>query len=222
MKIGATDGSEIQALVALGADVHAKGGRNASTALHRAATVQTAQALLDCGAIVDDGNFCSWTPLMYVCNGNSSADRAGVVTTLLESGAQVNALNNRGMTALHMAGGKFQGSGSPPESEAVMLVSLLLAAGANTTLKNNNGQTALELARAGNRSEVAKALQQAVPRRIFFNPVIELQSLRNENTRLRQLVDAANRRIEQVTGVENQDVAKLGSESGPGSSDTSI
>jgi ankyrin repeat protein len=72
------------------------------------------------------------------------------VALLLESGAEINAADDNGMTALMEAAAW----GHTP------MVRLLLAAGADSELRNKQGQTAWGLAALGNHTEVAELFKK--------------------------------------------------------------
>eukprot|EP00808_Paulinella_micropora_P006456 g79812.t1 len=137
------------ALLAAGANVHASGS-NGSTALHRASAngqTATAEVLLAAGAVVNATDN----------NGSTSLHRAGangqvtMAELLLAAGADLNATNKHGYTALHYAG---------REGHTAM-AEVLLMAGAVVDTQTSDGKTALDLARANNKIETVKLLEES-------------------------------------------------------------
>ena len=81
---------------------------------------------------------------------------AGVVRALLEGGADPNAIDRRGVTALHHAAGEGNAE----------LVRLLLERGANPHYRDENWEsTALDWAEHEGHTEVAATLRQAMARK---------------------------------------------------------
>lgn len=76
-------------------------------------------------------------------------DQRGV-RWLLENGANVNALDDSGMTPLHAAARRNTG---------IRTVTALLDHGADPTIRDTNGHTPLDLARASNRSRIIDVLE---------------------------------------------------------------
>jgi ankyrin repeat protein len=108
---------------------------------------EMAQLLLDGGADPDvvSRNAMSLRPLH-----SASASRAlGIVRMLLEHGADVNAQQHGGWTALHAAA----------KHGDLRLVELLLSRGADSALASADGRTALDLAGESGEAEVVKALR---------------------------------------------------------------
>ena len=81
----------------------------------------------------------------------ASGGDAAAVQALLAKGAELNAKNNDGVTALIVASGNGH----------LDVVQALLAKGADVNAKDNNGWTALDAAAAGGHAEI-RALLQAV------------------------------------------------------------
>ena len=145
--------SVIPALVAAGADVNAKGGRDGTdrtpqghTPLHYAADGGHAAAvsvLLAEGADPNVKAKGGGTPLHEVFTDSGSA---AVVAALLAGGASVNVKNDVGAAPLHVAALGYSNHG---EEDKVLRVSLLIDAGADVNAKNNNGRTPLYNSNAG-------------------------------------------------------------------------
>ena len=121
-------------LIKKGADpnaVDANGNSLLSTAC-RWGYADQVQFLLSHGASVDKPRSPGGrTALIVACAYYAKTD---VVKTLLDKGADVNAADNKGVTALMMAS----------EFQKADIVKLLLAAGANVKLKDKTGKTALD------------------------------------------------------------------------------
>ena len=136
--------SVIPALVAAGADVNAKGGRDGTdrtpqghTPLHYAADGGHAAAvsvLLAEGADPNVKSKGGGTPLHEVF---TDSGNAAVVAALLAGGASVNVRNDVGETPLHLA------VYDALWKDSVDGVSLLIAAGADVNAKDNGGYTPL-------------------------------------------------------------------------------
>ena len=69
---------------------------------------------------------------------------------LIENGAEVDAIQNGGFTALHTAAHNGQ----------IKMIKLLIAAGANPKIKNNENKTPEDLAREGGHGKVVDYLNQ--------------------------------------------------------------
>lgn len=116
------------------------------TALHVAAAghrVEIARILLDFGAKVDAaGNHLHAQPLHYAADDSShspsetSARRAAMLQLLLDAGAEIDAPDKNGATALHHA----------VRDRCVTAVKVLLAARADAAIRNKSGSTAFHLA----------------------------------------------------------------------------
>lgn len=92
--------------------------------------------LITAGADVDAKDVGDWTPLHFAAR----TDSPEVVQLLLDSGADVNAINGRGETSITIA------AGSTAASEAGVL-DLLRARGADPFLKGEDGVSAIEFAK---------------------------------------------------------------------------
>ena len=122
------------------------------TLLHLAAFFghpELAKALLNHGADINSRSTNSMknTPLHAAVAGR----KANVVQVLLDRGAEVNALQEGGWTALH---------GAAQSGDRVM-VEMLLAHGANASARAGNNQSALDLALLKGHQEVVSELELA-------------------------------------------------------------
>lgn len=162
----------IKLLVAHGADVNAQiksyfSGDELTSVLNLAAhrgTLETCQALLDCGADVNGGTGSPYTPLFTALNSAKVetvkllVDRGAAVTRkdslgrtllhvaagqdhpeeidqLIKAGADVDAVDKDGQTALHVAANRGYSG----------VIARLLASGASVNIRNNRGQTPLDV-----------------------------------------------------------------------------
>ncbi|MEO8609272.1 MAG: ankyrin repeat domain-containing protein [Chloroflexota bacterium] len=135
----------IELLVAHGVDVRAVDGGIFLTAVD----ITIFRYLIDNGAPVDKPGKNSTPPLAFIARGDK-AERPDKVQALLEHGAQVNAADPKGRTALHGAavGGH------------VKVMRILLDHGADVRLRDHEGQTALALARTGGKTAAIELLKQ--------------------------------------------------------------
>eukprot|EP00727_Mastigamoeba_balamuthi_P012208 m51a1_g761 hypothetical protein (228) ;mRNA; r:555311-556321 len=150
------------------------------TAVHWAAAgghVELLRYLLGRGAAAQPSDESGWTPLMSA----SSAGRAAAVRVLaFDSSVDVNAVNERGCTALHYACSKGHAeaaslllqkgarvavkdsTGMTPLHRAVSggpaIVELLLSNGASVDARNKSGETALHIAAQMRNIDTAVAL----------------------------------------------------------------
>jgi ankyrin repeat protein len=107
---------------------------------------QAVELLLKSGAKTDDE---SRNPArLHPINSAAAARNARAVALLLEHGANVNAAQNGGYTALHSAA----------HNGDVETVKLLLEKGADPSLTSDDGRTPLEMARLDNHTEVIALL----------------------------------------------------------------
>jgi len=131
----AGNAAEVRALLAGGADVHAKEGPYRRTALHWSGYyghVAAVEALLAGGADVHAKDNAGRTALHWAV----AKGHVAIVEALLAGGADVHAKDMFGETALHQAGTEGH----------VAAVEALLAGGADVHAKDNNGMTACDLA----------------------------------------------------------------------------
>jgi ankyrin repeat protein len=119
------------------------------TALHFAAFFGGAPAallLLDAGA---DPDAAARNPMRVAPIHSAAAGRTAVVPLLIERGADVNARQQGGWTALHEAAHRGD----------LELTEALLAAGADPRLANDEGITAAQLARDAGHAALADRLE---------------------------------------------------------------
>lgn len=172
--------SIVSLLLSLGADAHRRGLTDGRSALHDATGNMAfpfpigpvnvdrravIEILVKAGIPVDIRDYAHHTPLIW----NRTGDPI-VVSTLVAFGADVNAQDTSGATALMT-------NDDPKATE------LLLAAGANPFLKDLNGRTVRESHDDSDGLRQRAAIISAVDRWIEANPTAA-QSARNEATRL--------------------------------------
>ncbi|XP_047100925.1 ankyrin repeat and protein kinase domain-containing protein 1-like [Schistocerca piceifrons] len=171
---------ELMALLAVGADVLARGGEG-ETCLHRAARrgqVEAARRLLENGAEVDSRNSRQSTPLHLA----AESGHAAVVRLLLSSAADPNARNQYEKTPLHYAAqyghtdvvrllltsspyhnARNQNGWTPLHLAAysghTAAAIVLLEAGADRGARNNSGNTPLDIARQNDRQQLLDLLR---------------------------------------------------------------
>ena len=102
-------------------------------------------------SVVHAANNEKYTPLMYA----ALKSRLGVMKDLIAAGANVQAKNSEGNTALHLV------AQVPREELAMTLVAALIASGASVDDQNTEGFTALMIACRYGRLELVKALLKA-------------------------------------------------------------
>lgn len=137
------------------------------TALHVAAAgyrVEIAKLLLDAGADPNSAlNHRRRGPLHYAADGYivsklwTEKNQVAMIRLLFKAGAEINAQDKNGATALHRA----------VRTRCAAAVQCLLDAGADATIKNKPGSTAFHLAvqntgRGGSGAEIAKTAQREI------------------------------------------------------------
>lgn len=141
------DPETLQRLLDHGAKVNLA-GVNGWTALMVAAAkghAPAARLLLKAGADPGAADIFQWTPLMRA----AYEGRTGVVRVLLDyRGAAVNAVDDKGATALHHAAAQGEKA----------ICRLLLAHGARVMLRDAAGRTPVDIARQAGYPELAKAI----------------------------------------------------------------
>ncbi len=152
---------QVEAGLAAGVDVDAIGS-NGQTALHYAAfygRMPVLERLLAANADVnvrsdEDGlGKAESTPLVLVASSFFAPNRPEVIQRLVDAGADLNARDNAGMTALMRA---IEGARPFPDA-----VEALIAAGANLDIVNIQGNTALMYAVFRRRDELVTVLRDA-------------------------------------------------------------
>lgn len=137
-------------LIAMGADVNAVSASGMSVLSYCAQSGQwdCANVLLDAGADPRIANVYGITPLHFLAgsgpNALSEIDVNDLVHKLMKAGADINAQDVDGRTALHTAARHL----------CMATVDALIAHGASSTIVNNQGKTALDIANLS--SEQAK------------------------------------------------------------------
>jgi ankyrin repeat protein len=143
-------------LVALGADVNAK-GKDDWTPLHIAARDNhkaMVEWLLAHEAEINAKDDRGWMPLHFAANNNQK----DAIESLLAHGAKVNDKDDRGYTPLHLAANCSPYKIDMQYDKSV--VALLLTHGAEVNAKSNNGETPLHLAVQRHQKEIAEWLRQ--------------------------------------------------------------
>jgi ankyrin repeat protein len=142
----------VRALLAVGADIHARDSDGATALMHAARgcnwthwlpamSAESISLLVRRGAEVDARDHQGRTPLI------ACANSAVIVGALLDAGAAVNAVDANGMTPLMAAAG-HAASWVPGEDESPgEVIRLLLARGADPDAWDASGRTALQIAR---------------------------------------------------------------------------
>ena len=137
-----------------GANVHARDAKG-NTALHFAADTHNADLtalLLESGADPNSHNDIRQTPLHsttdYASQVGRSSSAIETMDLLLHSGADINAQDRDGNTALH-----FVAEGRTPESDRV--AEAILQKGADSTIADNKGLNALDIANEDRESPAA-------------------------------------------------------------------
>ena len=138
----------VEALIAAGANVHAK-GNDGLTPLHAAAfrnAREVTVALIAAGAHVHVKDNLGHTPLHVAAFGNARE----VAAALIAAGANVHAKDNGGRTPLHRAAWK----------NAREVAATLVAAGADVDAKDDAGRTPLAVALERNSRAVSTYLRE--------------------------------------------------------------
>ncbi|XP_049945364.1 ankyrin repeat and protein kinase domain-containing protein 1-like [Schistocerca serialis cubense] len=140
---------EMRALLAVGADVVARGGARGWTALHFAASrgdVEATQLLVDAGAAMDARiTWEQWTPLRVA----AERGRAAVARLLLRANADHNVRDGSGWTPLHLAARC---------GNAEVAAALLEAGADRDATTGDSGATAVDLTRENKDSRLMEML----------------------------------------------------------------
>lgn len=151
--------------------------------LHVAAAghrVEIAKVLLKAGANPNSAeNHRRSRPLHYAADGYviselwNEKNQVAMIRLLLKAGAEINAQDKNGATALHRA----------VRTRCAAAVNCLLDAGADATIKNKPGSTAFHLAlhntgRGGSGADVAKAAQQEIIHTFLARGINMINSLK--------------------------------------------
>ena len=150
-----SDSSEIiEALVAAGADVHARVDTLGWTPLHVAAAGSDTPAIIE--ALVAAGadlhartEFVGQTPLHSAAQ---SSGHPGIIEALVAAGADVHAQDHGGETSLHLAA---RSTGNP------LIIEALLSAGANVNARDDAGATPLHATGRSDNPEIIEKLVAA-------------------------------------------------------------
>ncbi|WP_051362410.1 ankyrin repeat domain-containing protein [Solimonas soli] len=102
--------------------------------------------LLDAGADVNLADHAGWSPLIHAAYFGSDTQ---IIELLLARGANINAQNDRGLTALYLA----SAAGHEPQ------VQLLLARGADPSIASKNGYTPLRVAQVRGLKNIVALLE---------------------------------------------------------------
>ena len=143
---------EIERLIALGVCVDAK-DRSGNTPLHEASGnghADVVKLLIDNGAKVGVRNGRGEAPLSWIASSfrRDIEKFKEIIEALINAGAEIDAQDNRGNTALHRVS----------ERGHADVVKLLINAGADINAKNKDGDTALHRARENNHANVVELL----------------------------------------------------------------
>ncbi|XP_047100994.1 ankyrin repeat and protein kinase domain-containing protein 1-like [Schistocerca piceifrons] len=140
---------DMRALLAVGADVGARGGARGWTVLHVAASsgdVEATRLLVDAGAAVDARiTWQQWTPLCVA----AERDRAAVARLLLRANADHKARDGSGWTPLHLAARC---------GNAEVAAALLQAGAERDATTGDSGATAVDLVRENKDSRLMEML----------------------------------------------------------------
>ena len=149
----------IRLLVDKGADISAQSACYGTRALVEAAKFGQTDAcklLLELGANIQDGHNFRMTPL----HETAYHGRLETARFLIAEGADLNATNNMGGTALHVAVSRAGGPNKGVRAGAAEVAKLLIAKGASQALKSKNGKTPLDIARENNLKELVTLLEK--------------------------------------------------------------
>lgn len=149
-------GAQVESLLRQGADPNAIGYLGWRP-LHEAAwsgDESVVTLLLDRGADVNGRDYLSGMPPLFLA---AARGRTGVVRPLVARGAQVDATDDGGRTALILAAGA-----NPQDAPgAALCVKILLSHGVDPRVRDHAGGTALELARQRANRPIISLLERA-------------------------------------------------------------
>jgi ankyrin repeat protein len=141
-------------LLVAGADPLRPQPENASLlllALNNRDRPRLVRELLVRGLVVDEGDAEGRTPLLIAAGDPEQPDAFDLAAVLIQGGADLNARDAKGRTALHLLAVHEHGA---------ELAELLLVYGANVNLPDDKGRTALQLAQKKGNDEVVSLLEE--------------------------------------------------------------
>ena len=190
---------EIERLIALGVCVDAK-DRSGNTPLHEASGnghADVVKLLIKEGAKVGVRNKKGEAPLSWIARSfrRDIEKFKEIIEALINAGAEIDAQDNRGNTALHRVS----------ERGHADVVKLLINAGADINAKNKDGDTALHRARENNHANVVELL---------IKEGAEVDASNNQNeTLLAWAVDKGHTKVVNMLLDKDKDSSQGGPES---------